>query len=722
MKYCLLILLVHFYYFTFSQDTILYINEILSSNENINKDRNNDYSDWVEIYNPNSFSVNLGGMYISTNENNLKQCLIENLMPGVTTIQAGTCKIIWCNNIQSKLPLHINLKLSSKGETIFLVNKDGKTIYDKVTYDSQRIDISYGRFPDGKSNFFYFLNPTPEKPNLESKAYTGICQNPKLSKSGGFYNESITVELDIAENVKVYYSTDGTIPLENVGILYNKPIRIDSTTVLRMKSYETGKIPSTLFSQTYFINEKTTFPVASLTTNDFNMFTNIDPKINIYKEKPINIEFFDANKEPIFNTLAGFRMVGKAIRNYPQKSYSIRFRSSYGISNVNYNFFKLKPKSKYFSLLLRNSGNDCAYTMFKDALLHTLVMKNTNIDCQGYQPILVFINGKYWGISNLREKINKYYITSNHKNIDSENIDMIEWGSKPIHGDNIHFNNLLNFIKSNDLKIDANFDTIKTMIDIDNFIDYQIAEIFYANTDWPMANMKYWRPRTNEGKWRWIMFDTDLAFDKNKIRCKGHHNTLDYAVGINNCHLPHLEKSLFESTIILRKLIENEAFKTIFINRFCDLMNTIFKTDNILSKINELKSVLEPEIDRHISRWGKNGGIPSRASWYNNIAKFETFAKERPDTMRMFINDKFSLGGAKSLVFDISENTKGKIKINTITPDIYPFNAMYFNTLAIHIEAISNTGYKFVEWSDGNKSNPRKILPKDFNSLTAIFD
>lgn len=722
MKYCLFFFLLHFYFFSFSQDTILYINEILSSNENINKDRYNEFDDWIEIYNPNTFSVNLGGMYVSNNEANLKQCQIVETMAGVTTLQPGEFKILWCDNNSSQGPLHVNLKLSSKGETIFLTSKDGKTIFDKVSFESQRIDISYGRFPNGKNDFFYFLKPTPKKSNQESNNYTGICKNPKLSLNGGFYNKPIIVDIEKDKNTQVYYSTDGSIPDEKKGKLFTKAIAIDSTTVLRLKSYEAGKIPSTLFSETYFINENFTLPVVSLTTNDLNVFTNTDPKINIYKEKPINIEFFDINKEHIFNTLSGFRMVGKAIRNYPQKSYSIRFRSSYGISNVNYKFFQLKPKSKYFSLLLRNSGNDCAYTMFKDALLHTLVMEKTNIDCQGYQPVVVFINGKYWGISNLREKINKYYVASNHKAVDFENIDMIEWGSKPIQGNNKHYSKLLSFIKANDLKISTNYDTVKTMIDIDNFIDYQIAEIFYANTDWPMANMKYWRPRTKDGKWRWIMFDTDLAFDKNKTRCKGHHNTLDYAVGINNCHLPHLTNSLYESTILLRKLIANEDFKLKFVNRFCDLMNTIFTSENILAKINELKSGLEPEIDNHIRRWGKNGGIPNRASWNSNISKFEIFAQERPDTMRMFINDKFLLGGNKSIEFNISDTQTGKIKINTIIPDNYPFSGIYFNSLPIEIEAISNEGYKFVKWSDGDKSNSRKILPKDFDTITAIFE
>lgn len=722
MRFYILFLILHLSLLSFSQDTLLYINEILSSNENINKDRYNEFDDWIEIYNPNVFAVNLGGMYVSNSETNLKQCRIAETMAGVTTIQPGEYKILWCDNNPSQGPLHINLKLSSKGETIFLTSKDGKKVFDKVTFGSQRIDISYGRFPKGNNAFFYFLKPTPGKSNQESNTYTGISENPKLSKNGGFYNESVTVDIEKNDKAKVFYSTDGSIPDEKTGMLFSKAIKIDSTTVLRLKSYEEGKIPSTLYSETYFIKENITVPVFSLTTDNLDVFTNTDPKINIYKEKPINIEFFDDNKEPVFNTLAGFRMVGKAIRNYPQKSFSIRFRSSYGVSNVNYKFFKLKPKSKYYSILLRNSGNDCGQTMIKDALLHRIVNGTTNIDCQGYQPVVVFINGQYWGISNLREKINKYYVASNHKEVDFENIDMVEWGSKPIQGDNKHYAKLLSFIKANDLKISANYDTVKSMIDIDNFIDYQIAEIFYANTDWPMANMKYWRPRTKDGKWRWIMFDTDLAFDKNKTRCKGHHNTLDYAVGINNCHLPHLTNSLFESTVFLRKLIENEDFKAAFVNRFSDLLNTIFTSENILNTIKELKAEIDPEIDRHIARWGTKGGIPNRTSWNNYISKLEEFAKERADTMRMFINDKFLLGGNKSLEFNISDNQAGKIKINTITPDIYPFKGTYFNSLAIEVEAISNKGYKFVKWSDGEKSNPRKILPKDIDSITAVFN
>lgn len=702
-----------------SQNTLVYINEIVASNGNILKDRYNQYSDFIEIYNAGNEVFNLADCYITNDINDLTKCRISNKNMGLTAIQPKTFKILWMDENTSRSVLNVCLKLSSNPKDLILVAPDGKTIIDKVSYPEQRYNVSYGRKKDNFEELGYFLKPTPNAAN-NTKMYKGFCSIPEFSEKGGFYNSLINVKIKHDKDAIIYYTLDGTEPNSN-SLKYKDAISIDKTTLLRIKVEQEQYISSEIISQTYFINENFTLPVFSITTNNFDMFASTDPKKNIYTERKINIEYFDRDKSAVFSTNAGVKLVGKAIRNYPQKSMSVRLRSSYGLGTVKCKLFDDKEKSKYSAFLLRNSGNDNAQTLFKDALMHRLVNGTTHIDCQGYTPTIVYINGNCWGINNLREKISKHYIGANHPKVDMNNIDMMEWNSRPIQGDDVHYKNMIKFISENDMKLKENYDSVLTMIDLDNFVDYQIAEIFYANTDWPMANMKFWRPHTKDGKWRWILFDTDLAFDRDKQRCKGHHNSLDYALGVNNCHLPHLTKSLTASTIMLRKLMENEEFKSFFVSRFCDLLNTIFTSEHIANTISDIKSTLEPEIDKHIERWSDKRGIKSRQSWDNNIAKLIRFANERPDTIRYFINSKFNLGGSNEIKLDISEPSFGKLKINTLEINSFPFTGKYFARLPITIEAIPNEGYKFVKWSDGNKDAKREVLVSEVQELIAIF-
>ena len=156
------------------------------------------------------------------------------------------------------------------------------------------------------------------------------------------------------------------------------------------------------------------------------------------------------------------------------------------------------PFKNYKNLRLRVSGQDWRETHLRDALMHNLVI-STNIDIQAYQPAVMYLNGKYWGIYNIREKFNKNYIFQHHN---VEKIDALEQNSKIIYGDDQAYNELLDFIRNKNLNDDKNWEWIEKNVDINNFIDYYCAQIYFAIHDWPGNNIKYWKSST--GKWRWF--------------------------------------------------------------------------------------------------------------------------------------------------------------------------------------------------------------------------
>ncbi len=182
------------------------------------------------------------------------------------------------------------------------------------------------------------------------------------------------------------------------------------------------------------------------------------------------------------------------------------------------------------------------------------------------------------GIYNIRERVSKHYLAQN-RNIDPENIDLLGTWIIEIEGDDDHFYDLLDYCENNDLSIQSNYDYVASQMEIDNYIDYLTTEMYLTNRDWWPSNMKYWRPRTVDGKWRWILYDTDDCFDIMGVPGDPTYNFDMFHVVTDD--------NIFLSTIF-NVLIENDGFKERFINTFADYANTIFSAATVNAKIDTM--------------------------------------------------------------------------------------------------------------------------------------
>ncbi|HEX9970460.1 MAG TPA: CotH kinase family protein, partial [bacterium] len=361
------------------------------------------------------------------------------------------------------------------------------------------------------------------------------------------------------------------------------PIPIIITTVVRAREILSNSLPGKISTHTYFINEKITLPVVSLTTNPPNLWDpdsgiyvlgkNYDPNppnlsANFWQdwERPVHVEFFEPDGNLCFSLDAGIKIFGGWSQAYPQKSVAIYARSRYGASDIDYQIFPDKPITKFEAIVLRNSGSDCLKTKLRDPMMQSLISES-DLDIQAYRPAVVFLNGDYWGIHNIREKVNEYYLEAN-RGIDPDNIDLLEGNGSVIEGDRTHYQAMLDYIASHNMQLRETLDSIRTMMDVENFLDYEIAQIYYDNTDWPGSNIKFWRPRTADGRWKWIVFDTDFGFGLHNSEAYKN-NTIALATEPNG---PNWSNPPW-STFLLRKLLENPVFKNDFINRFADHMN-----------------------------------------------------------------------------------------------------------------------------------------------------
>lgn len=623
--------------------------------------------------------------------------------------------IVWADNNNSGY--HTNFKLSRDGEQIALYNRD-TTLVDSLTFGRQSTDISYGRKTDGNTPWVYFTIPTPGLAN-DTYSQNAITPSPQFSPSAGFYNSTQTVTMSTPTgSFEIRYTLDGTEPSES-SLLYTSPIQIETTQVIRAKSYGTNYLSSPTVSQTFFINEpETTFPVVSLSTTPANLW---DDNIGIYVEgtngipgncvdypvnwnqdweRPAGIEFYDENGSYQFQKDIGTKIYGGCTRALPQKSLAIIARNQYGDNQIKYPFFKDKTIPVFKSIVLRNSGNDWDYTMLRDAFMQALVKDRIDIEYQAYQPSILYINGEYWGILNIREKINEHYV-SNNTGIDVDNLNLLENGGTIAHGDNQKYVDLLTFLETHDMTQDDNYQFVKNQIDIDDYIHYQITQIFVSNTDWPGNNVKFWSPASNYGRWRWILYDLDFGFGL--YNSPPSDNTLAFALEPYGPNWPNPPWSTF----LFRKLIENEDFKNTFIQRFAYHLNTTFHPDRVVSILDTMAANISPEMPRHIARWGAPYSIET---WENNLQVVRNYALQRPDFVRQHICEVFGIPGTVKVMVNNTDTAAGNVLINGMPVIDSLYTGSYFPDIPLSFQVALNPGYDIAYWKITPFTTSEKVL------------
>jgi len=350
---------------------------------------------------------------------------------------------------------------------------------------------------------------------------------------------------------------------------------------------------------------------------------------------------------------------------------------------------------------------------------HRLVVNQMDLDCQAYRPVAVFFNGEYWGIYNIREKLNNYYISSHH-DVDPNNLDYIEmdFGNEGvfmvvIEGDMNEFNALLNFLENADMSLTENYSYIKTEIDIDEFINYLITEIYCDNTNWPYTNMRWWKERSETGKWRWVMLDLDFGFAMPEYNDIGgyEHNMFEF--------LEYYSNSNFQfATFVILKLFENSEFRNEFIQRFAAYLNTTFEENRVTKIISNLKNKIRSEMHRHIERWNFDpSSIPDIRTWSDNVGIMSDFARYRPTYQRQHIIDYFGLSGAAVLTM---QTDGGKILINSVAMPEGDFAGIFFKDIPLKVKAVPNVGYRFVRWLGKSSSYADSIALTLTNNATLI--
>jgi hypothetical protein len=537
------------------------------------------------------------------------------------------------------------------------------------------------------------------------------AEAPKFSHRSGFYSDSIRLSFNVSSsNITIYYTLDCTDPDEE-SLLYTGPIEINTTTVVRARTFEAGYNPSDIISHTYIFNQAFSIPTLSLITDPSNLwgtkgiYSQSENKGDEW-ERPAIIEFFESDGSLAFSSNVGVRIHGGTSRVFEKKSFRYYFRNEYGQSKLHYQLFKPKDVYEFKRFVTSASFQDApansAYgsgTLLRDAVLHEIGRRIEKDISLGTKPVALYLVGKPWGIYNAIERIDKHLLDIN---LGIYHCDIIENYSRAEEGTMDHWNEMISFFNSNDMSIKQNYEKAKSYIDIQNFTRYNIVEIYGGNMDWPDNNNFAYCGYNPGDKWKWMLWDLDNAFAYASA------NTFELATAES-----------IKGTLILRKLLKNEEYRIYFLNECADCFNTIFQPENVKTIIDSLASVIRNDISFEINQWG--GTIEQ---WEQSIQFLKNFADHRLDKLWQYILWEPNVNSKHLLTLQTPEGGQGKVRINNIYIDKYPWTGYYFKDIPIELEAIPDAGFKLKGWNDSLLSKEKQvslIMEKDC-TLYPIFE
>lgn len=670
------------------------ISEVLFSNDAYAAESDGEFHDWIELYNRGSAAVNLVGYGLTNNTGNPGKWRFPE-----TIIRPGEYLVIQASGMGEtaksaeelkKKYLHTNFSLSLDGEIIALFDPENNLL-DRYAIAGLPANVSAGR--QGTSdNIFVFPVPTPGVMN--TGGLVGYTESPEFTLAPGLYAGAQRIGITAPENAAVYYTLDGSTPDTNAQV-YTGPIAVSETAIVRAMAVREGLLQSDVITGGYFIDIIHGLDVISIVTDPVNLWGDNgiyavgndvdmnDPRLagveyltgdqsgviniqsaddgnpetswdsdianakaalanaNFYvkdMEVPGNFSFYIGGQQ-VFSQNIGIQLFGSYSRDEVQKSFAIYARGKYGDTEMAYPFFDNREFTAYRSLIARQSGNDCKYSRIRDIFMTSLMEKGSDIvEVQAFRQCVLYLNGKYWGIYNLREKPSKYYAAArSYSPNPAEDIDFLKGNAgdgQVLNGSNKDYKALERFMDDNDIGIASNYEYVKSQMDVYNFMDWLIAEVYFYNTD--DGNRKFYRVNTDDAKWRWILYDLDWAMWATSGNLRYKNNYLEEVLNPNGTG----QGNAF-STSIARGLMENDEWREAFIERYAYFINEVFDPETALPYMMELAANIEPEVEHEceIFNWPNN--------FETQINMMTAFLENRPYYAKLHLQEELDISDAR---------------------------------------------------------------------------
>lgn len=673
------------------------INEYSCSNLNGLTDEYGNREDWVEFYNAGGSAVNLTGYYLSDQPANP----LKWQFPAGVSISAGGRLVVICSNKNTfgGTYYHTNFKLTqTKPESILFSDASG-VLLENILLAPTLANHSRGRAPDGAVVWSVFTSPTPNTANSPTSAdYTAT---PVFSQIAGFYPGTVNLTITCSTpGATIRYTTNGNEPTA-ASTIYTVPLNISTTQVIRAKAFGTNpsELPGIINSNTYFINVNHSVAVISIFGNDVSTLLN-----GSQIDADAGLEYFDKSLTLRAEATGTSNKHGNDSWFYNQRGFDFVSKDQYGTNYaLRWKLFSRKNRNEYQRIIVKALAND-NYPFengahIRDPYVHTLSQwAKLRMDERTYEPCVVYVNGQYWGLYDMREKVDDSDFIDYYHNSDVPNIQMLktwggtwsEYGGAQAQTD---WNNLSNFIQSNNMAVPANYNYVDSLLSVKSLIDYFVLNSYVVCSDWLNWNTQWWRginPNANKRKWRYTLWDEDATFG-HYINYTGVPTTGPTA---DPCNPENLGNPGGQGHVpILNALMNNPDFYQYYVTRFADLANTHFRCDSLIYLLDSLVNQFQPEMAGQIARWGGNMG-----QWQQNVQTMRNFINSRCAALTQGMVDCYNLTGPYNINFSVTPPGSGTITVNSIDVPVYPWTGVYYGNIPTLLTATANPGYAFDYW------------------------
>ena len=672
--------------------TNLVINEIQVSNLDMFADPSNNYGGYVELYNPSNKAISLRNIYVTDDLTNTTKFRL-NTDSGV--VPANGFAVVWFDHSSGESGNYrgnVNFKLEMDGGTIAFYN--GSTLIASQDYPAAVARTSYARTADGGNTWGVTAYPTPAASNEGSKDILSVgaerAAAPTATPGTGFYNENISPT--ITGDGTIYCTLDGTVPSEDNGILAEDLPELIPPTVLRLRAFEQGKLPSEVVTYTYAENKYNhSLPVLMITASPDDMYSD-DMGIfvtgtkgvsgsgieypcnwNLDWDRSANMEYLSSEGESLFRQDVNIARFGGWSRSWIPYNFKIKAQKQYEGKNYLFHQFFMdnKPYLKHKVLQVRNGGND-VNSRIKDAALHNIIITSGfYLDCLDYQPVHCYINGQYYGMENLREPSNKHYALADY-GIDTDEVDAMEITGgitlKAGSTDSFYQWQSLSSSASND----DTYNQICELVDVEEFANYMAAQIYLGGDDWPGNNCKGFKG--NDGKFHIVFFDVDqaLRFDTNSFNRIG-------------SSAPLIK--------IFKNMMGNSTFRKMFIDSFCLFGGSVMNPERCHEIIDRMSQEMNPALQLE-------GLSTSPTADYMKQVLTTTRQQTMIDALKSFSYSQ--LGSTRAYKVKLEANVDvARLLVNGMKVPTDKFDGTLFAPAVL--TASAPEGYAFKGWMSGEE-------------------
>jgi len=679
------------------------INEYSAANYDSFQDNYGEYEDWIELYNTSGNNIDLNGWYLSDKSSNLTKWQFTSSF----IIPAGNSALVFCSGRDEIIngAAHSNFKLTqTKGnEKILLTDISGTIIIDSLTILPNQKGDSRGRITNGSNIWSVFQTPTPGANNIG--AMQEYAKRPVFSLTSGYYTGAINLSITTPDpNITIYYTTNGDLP-DNTSAQYTVPISISSTQVIKAIAYSSNSnIPNSFITyNTYFINTTHTIPILSISGNEVDDLLSGQPSWAVSGLEPTGtIEWFDANGNLIDKGTGEYNKHGNDSWAYDQRGFDYIMRDQFGYNYaIKDQIFHNKSRDKFQRLIVKAAANDNFSfengAHIRDGYVHALSQTaGLRMDERSYIACIVYLNGNYWGVYEIREKVDDHDFTDYYYDQNKNNLQYLktwgatwsEYGGPAAQND---WDTFKNFVLSNPMSNQTNYQLVKSQFNTGSLIDYFLINMYTVCMDWLNWNTGWWRgmdPNGDKKKWRYTLWDMDATFG-HYINYTGVPNTNATA---DPCDPSSLNDPGSQGHVpIWNALLTNPDFFNDYINRWADMKNTYFDCGYMINYLDSLINIIDPEMPAQIALWG--GG--TYADWQQNVQDLRDFINQRCSTINAsFVNPCYpQLSGPYNVTVIIDGIGEVKMSGITIDQNNSGWTGQYFGGVDLPLKVTDGTFY-----------------------------